>query len=397
MTRWLSSPINVVAPLGVPMAWRQLTQDRKRFITAIMGVTFGFVLMLFQLGLYNASLRQVVFPHAALKGELVVTSQNFGYFYSNDTFPKNILYRLRGVEGISSVAPLNVEFVKWQNPTTGINKLIGALAVNPFQSPFNAPGLTNRLHLLVPPENVLFDRLSDKTDFGNIDEEFQEKGEVISQSKHVRLRVKGLFSMGQTLASTGHIIISDEGLARIYPHNSADKINVGLVSLRAGVDLEEARRRLEDFLPQDVRVITAREFQKKEQTYWITRTAIGFICVAGMLVGMFVGAIIVYQILYTDVTDHLREYATLKAIGVSDWFLFRIVMIEALILMIASFAPTIVMSGLLFYVTRTKVAMPTRLTVSEILIVFSLAAVVCVFSGLLATRKLKTADPADIF
>jgi putative ABC transport system permease protein len=129
----------------------------------------------------------------------------------------------------------------------------------------------------------------------------------------------------------------------------------------------------------------------------MSRTAIGFICLAGMLVGMFVGAIVVYQILYTDVTDHLREYATLKAMGITDMFLFRIVMTESLILLLASALPSTLLSGAMFSVTREDAGMPTELAVPELLAVFGMAALMCIFAGFLATRKLKTADPADIF
>ncbi|MFH1134990.1 MAG: ABC transporter permease DevC [Pseudomonadota bacterium] len=393
----LSQLFNAFAPLGIPLAWRQLTRDRKRFVTAIAGVTFGFVLMLFQIGLYTASLRMVVFPHSALKGELVITSRNYGYFYSNETFPRQILYQLRGVPGVASVAPLNVHFVRWKNTTTGVNREIGALAVNPSENPFNHPELTKNIHLLTNSETVLFDRRSNQDDFGNVVDLFLKTGAAISEVERVRLKVKGLFSLGQTLASTGHIVISDEALARIFPYRPTNRISLGLATLDAGVDPVEMRRRLATFLPAEVRIMTAHEFQKEEQDYWITRTAIGFICLAGMLVGMFVGAIVVYQILYTDVTDHLREYATLKAIGITDMFLLRIVLTEALILLAASALPLTILSGLLFEVTRTEAGMPTELALPELLAVFAIGAAVCIFAGLLATRKLKTADPADIY
>jgi putative ABC transport system permease protein len=170
-----------------------------------------------------------------------------------------------------------------------------------------------------------------------------------------------------------------------------------MVSLKPGTDPAELRDRISALLPKDVRVLTADVFRSEEQDFWISRTAIGFICLAGMLVGMLVGGIVVYQILYTDVTDHLREYATLKAMGITDMFLFSIVMTEALILLLAAAVPSTILAGALFYVTRAGSGMPTELTVPELAAVFVLAAVMCIVAGFLATRKLKTADPADIF
>lgn len=388
---------SIFNPLGIPLAWRQLTRDRKRFSTAVVGVTFGVVLMLYQLGLYTASLRQVVFPQSILMGDLVITSSNYEYFYQNRFFSRRILYQLRGFPGVASIAPLSVNFLTWKNPTTGVDVLIACLACNPSQNPFAVPRIAREVRLLKNGEDVLFDRRSAEAGFGRVVEEFENRGEVISEVEHVKVRVKGLFDMGQTLAATGHIITSDQALGRIYPQRPANMINMGLVTLSKGADPGEVRRRLSAFLPKDVRVMTFDEFRSAEQDYWMSRTAIGFICIAGMLVGMFVGGIVVYQILYTDVTDHLREYATLKAMGITDWFLLRLVMTEALILLLTSFLPSTLLSGVMFHVTRQGAGMPTRLCVSELLIVFFFASAMCVISGFLATRKLKTADPADIF
>jgi len=395
--RLLARIFNTVAPLGIPFAWRQLTCDRKRFYTAIAGVTFGLVLMLYQLGIYTAAKRMAVFPLNALKGAIFITSRNYGYFYANRPFPKSVLYQIQAFPEVVSVAPVSVDFVKWKNTETGVDRYIGILAVNPSRNPFIHPELTNQIHLLTNGENVLFDRQSKEFDFGKVAAAFQENGDVTSEVESMRVRVKGLFSMGQTLVAAGHIVISDEGLARIYPNRPANMINIGVVTLRPGTDPEEIQHRLSDFLPKDVRVMTAEQFRSEEQDFWISRTMIGFICLAGMLVGMFVGGIVVYQILYTDVTDHLREYATLKAMGVTEMFLYCVVMTEALILLLASFLPSTILLGGLFYVARNVSGMPTELAVSELMVVFALAAVVCVFAGLLATRKLKTADPADIY
>ncbi len=395
--RLLTGISNAVAPLGIPLAWRQLTRDRKRFATAIGGVTFGLLLMLYQLGIYTAANRMAVFPLNALKGELVITGRNYGYFYANKPFPKSVLYRVQAFPEVVSVAPVCVDFVMWKNTVTGVDRYIGILAVNPSRNPFIHPELTNQIHLLTNGENILFDRQSKELDFGKVVEMFHEKGDVTSEVEHVRVRVKGLFSMGQTLVATGHIVIGDEGLARIHPNRPANMINVGMVSLRPGTDPEEIRHRLSDFLPKDVRVMTAEQFRNEEQDFWIDRTMIGYICLAGMLVGMFVGGIMVYQILYTDVTDHLREYATLKAMGTANMFLFNVIMTEALILLLASILPSTILASGLFYLGRNISGMDTRLAVPEVLAVFALAAMVCVFAGLLATRKLKIADPADIY
>jgi putative ABC transport system permease protein len=389
--------LNLVAPLGIPLAWRQLTRDRKRFATAIAGVAFGVMLMLYQVGLYTAANRMVVFPHRALKGEIVITSKNYEYFYASRPFSKRVLHQVQAFPEVTSVAPLGVDFLKWKNTATGVDKEIGVISIDPSRNPFVLADVARQIGWLNNAENVLFAAQSAPADFGDVAAAFREKGEVISEIEHARVRVKGLFSLGQTLASTGHVIISDQALGRIHPSRSANMINIGVATLRPGTDPAALRGRIAALLPKDVRVLTAEQFRSEEQHFWISRTAIGFICLAGMLVGMLVGGIVVYQILYTDVTDHLREYATLKAMGITDGFLFRVVMTEALFLLLAAAGPSALLSAFLFEATREGSGMPTELAGPELLAVFALAAGMSLVAGFLATRKLKTADPADIF
>ena len=64
--------------------------------------------------------------------------------------------------------------------------------------------------------------------------------------------------------------------------------------------------------------------------------------------GLIVGMVIVYQILFSDIASHLKEYATLKAIGYSNGYLRRTVPGAALILAILGFIPGLVLSVVLY-------------------------------------------------
>jgi putative ABC transport system permease protein len=150
-------------------------------------------------------------------------------------------------------------------------------------------------------------------------------------------------------------------------------------------------------LPPDVRVLTRQTFIAEEQRYWNRRTPVGFVVGAGMLVGMLVGAIVVYQILYSDVNDHLKEYATLKAIGFEDRFFTILVMEEALILVLLGIAPALAMTETLNHFARVTVNLrayidPTQVTLVMLAVIFS-----CLLAGRLATTRLRTADPASVF
>ena len=117
----------------------------------------------------------------------------------------------------------------------------------------------------------------------------------------------------------------------------------------------------------------------------------------GLILGLFVGLIIVYQILYTDVTDHLGEYATLKAMGYRDGFLAWIVVQESAILSIFGFLPGLAIAYWVYHLAASATLLPLQMTRSRIVMVYLLTLAMCAVSGLLAVRRLRSADPAEIF
>lgn len=134
-----------------------------------------------------------------------------------------------------------------------------------------------------------------------------------------------------------------------------------------------------------------------ERKYWQNSTSIGFIFTLGAVIGFLVGIVIVYQILYTDVSDHLPEYATLKAMGYKNRYLLKVVFQEALILSVMGFIPGFLLSNGMYTLTRNATALPLTMTSDRTLTVFCLAVMMCAISGAIAVRKVQDADPADIF
>jgi putative ABC transport system permease protein len=136
---------------------------------------------------------------------------------------------------------------------------------------------------------------------------------------------------------------------------------------------------------------------EREKAYWATATPIGFVFNFGVIMGFVVGAIIVYQILFADVTDHLAEYATLKAMGYPNRFLFSIVLQEAFILAVLGYLPGLALCAWLYRQTENATRLPMTLDLKLGLFVIAIAIVMCAVSGMVAVRKIRSADPAEIF
>jgi putative ABC transport system permease protein len=386
----------MVAPLGIPLAWRQLMNEKKRMLAAVLGITFGVMLMLFQLGLYRGILAMAVLPHISLRGDLVLVSPGYEYFGSSLQFSRRRLQQAQSLPEVQATAPLYAGFLHWWNPVDGSVQAIFAMGIEPGRNPFTLPEIAEQINEIRDPESVLFDRLS-APEFGPVPALLHDHGMVQTEANNKRVRVRGLFSLGPTLSSSANLVMSDEAFFRVRTDKPRNMADVGLIWLRPNADREVVLRRLRELLPRDVEILRREEFIRNEQDYWAKRTPVGFIAAAGLLVGMLVGGIVIYQILYTDVNDHLRQYATLKAIGISDGFFLGLVLQEACILMLLGFVPALLLTLALNYEARIRAQIPTTLTPRDGAIVFLAIAAVSSIAGLLASRRLRTADPADVF
>ncbi len=170
-----------------------------------------------------------------------------------------------------------------------------------------------------------------------------------------------------------------------------------MFDLKEGTDANLTRDRLKKYLPKDVLVMTCSDFANREKAYWNAATPIGFIFAFGAIMGFVVGAIIVYQILFADVSEHLNEYATLRALGYPNRFISGIVVQQAMILGVLGFFPGV--AGVYWLSAKATAAthLPLYITEQRALSVFLMTLAMCAISALLAVRKVRRLDPADVF
>lgn len=387
-----------IFPLGIPLSWRQLVQEKKRFAAAVAGITFAVMMMLFQIGLQSALFTQVVAPIRQMRADVVLLSPQFEYLGSSHEFPAQLLYSAQGDEAVDSAMALYLGSLPFKNPVTGRARDIFILAFNPTEKPFTNPAILARQDILNREGVVLFDRLS-RPDYGDISQLLAASGDgsVKSEVADRQVQIQGLFEMGVTFAADGNLLMGRDTYLHISPGARADQISLGLLTLKPGADPATVAAKLDKRLPDGVSVLTYDQFLEKEKRYWADRTPIGFVITASMIVSLIVGAVIVYQILYTDVTDHLPEYATLKSIGFTDGYFIGLVLQESVILSVCGFLPGLGLAAILYWLTRTYAHMPAYLTLANVSIVFGMTLFMCLLAGGLATRKLRQANPADIF
>lgn len=380
----------------IPLAWLQLSREKVRLLIVLAGIAFAVILMFMQLGFQSALYDSTTRFHESLRGDLVMIGARSKSLAYMKPFSWRRLYQAFSFDGVESISPVYVGFQDWKNPYDGSLRAIYIYGFEPVNSVFNLPGVAENLEQLRLRENILFDRAS-RPEYGPIATDFEQGKPITAELGDRKVNVVGLFTLGPSFGADGNVIMSDTNFLRIFTNQKLGEIEIGLIKLKPNTDAQALRKKIEATLPKDVLIFTHQGFVDFEKDYWKTSTAIGFIFTLGVGMGFIVGTVIVYQILYTDVSDHLSEYATLKAMGYKNLYLEFVVFQEALILSVLGYIPGFALSLGLYELTAKATFLPISMTPMRALVVLVLTIIMCFVSGMIAMRRLRKADPADIF
>jgi putative ABC transport system permease protein len=270
------------------------------------------------------------------------------------------------------------------------------LGFDPDVPAFNLPEVNQQLNKIKLPDVVLFDRGA-RGKYAEAIAQVDRGKNVTTEVDRRTLTIGGLFRLGASFGADASLMASDQTFLRLFPRREAASVSLGLVRLQPGYKPQAVAAALKAHLPEDVRVLTSEEFVQFEENYWRTASPVGFIFGLGTAMAFVVGVVIVYQVLSTDVNAHLKEYATFKAMGYHNSYLLGVVFEEAIILAFLGFIPGFLWPNVLYALAASATALPLYMTFSRALLVLSLTIVMCMLSGAIATRKLQSADPADMF
>ena len=380
----------------IPLSWLLLTRQPVRLLVALAGISFAGILMFMQLGFRDGLFDASVTAHRLFDADVVLISPRSASSVSMEAFPRRRLVQTLADSDVEGVTPVHWGLMLWRNPETRRNRSILALGFNPDDPFFVDPSLAEKTDALKQKGRILFDQLS-RPEFGPIADWYRDGRVVETEIAGNRVRVAGLVSLGTSFGADGNLLTSTETFLDLMPQKPPGAIEVGLVRLKPGADPEQVVSRLRQRLPKDVSVLTKQGFIDFEQNYWKSSTSIGFIFTLGAAMGFVVGCVIVYQVLYTDVSDHLPEYATLMAMGYRLSHLLGVVVREGFYLAAMGYVPAYLAGQGLYWFVRDATKLPVGMDLSRALTVLVMILVMCMLSSFLAMRRLIDADPAEIF
>ena len=196
--------------------------------------------------------------------------------------------------------------------------------------------------------------------------------------------------------SDGAVITDSGTFLRLCPRDSR-LVDFGLIRLCPGAQAEAVQQALIRRLPDDVRVFRKQEIIENDQHYFITVLPVGIMFVAGVLVAFVVGAVILYQVLYADISRRLNEFATLKSMGFGSGYIYGLGIRQAFLLGVLAYLPALGITLAAFAWIQAQSRLPMAVTAKLAGSVLALALAMSILAAVFALRILKRADPADLF
>mgnify|MGYP002623658515 FL=1 len=383
------------APLGL----MNLLHNGRRTAVAIAGVTFAVALMFLQLGFLQTTNTTATVVYNGLVFDICLISADYHFAADARSVPLPRLYEAASVAAVEEVQPLNIGINQWRNPNNGEASPVMVLGIDPYSEIFSKLAPPEELNLLSAPHHILIDtemrpELGPATGdrFGPSD-----VGREIELGVR-EMRIVGTFRMGSGFAAAGAVLTSGPGYRHLFPATNDDDVSLGLLRLKRGADVRKVARELRSLISGgDVLVLTRDEILERERDRWVDQTSYGVIFRLGCAIAFLVGMGIVYQILSSDVANHRAEYATLRAIGYRNSFVNQVVLQQAVILAVLGMIPGIGIALVLYWFTAWLARTPISLTAANLLLVSALTIAMCLLSGLIALRKVRQADPAELF
>lgn len=377
----------------VPLAWRSLTANRRHLARAAAGIAFAILLVLVQLAVQAAFIDSALEVIRRIDGDLVMISSVKQRWTQVSPFPAERLAQALAMPGVHQVAPLYQDLRQgvWKNPHDRSTSMIQVLAVDPDKPVFDLPDITAGLAGLKEPGTVLVDaRSRGFLGPGVAGMETELNGRAV--------RIIGSFPLGPDFIVNGTVLMSDRSFKTIFPASAhRDRIEVGVVRLTQGADPAVEAQRLQATLPNDVRILTRRQFVDLEARFQAETTSVGPIFTMGVVFGFIVGMVISYQVLFSELSEQRAQYATLKAMGYDNRTLLGVVLRQSVFYAVAGFVPALLLSLVLARALAEVTLLPMRVSIGMAGLALVLALAMCLLAGLLAVRRVMAADPAEVF
>jgi putative ABC transport system permease protein len=374
-------------PLVFTLAFRNLFHDRLRLVATVIGIVFSIVLVMVQMGLYLGFGQMVTTMIDHTSADLWIVPTGTKCFEDPSLLDTRQRSRALAVGGVAEAIPVVIGFADWRTPGGSSTPVfvVGSDLRSGGLKPWNV--VEGRVESLSTPNAVAIDRsYFDRLGVSGLG----ARAEIRQQSVRVAAVTSGIRSF-----TTTPYVFMDVDRARAHTGVPSNKATYYLVRVAQGNSVDAVRQRLSSTL-SDVEVLTPAEFSDRSRAFWLFGTGAGAALFAGALLGVIVGTIIVAQTLYSSTKEHLNEFATLRAIGSSRKYIYKVIICQALLNAVIGFGLAAMVGALVVHLTAST-ALPIVITPALGIALFLLTIVMCVASAIAAIMKVTRIDPAVVF
>ena len=387
-------------PAHTPLAWKNLTHDRARLAVAASGVGFAVVLIFIELGFMNALLESTVQILRSLNGQLVIASSAKYALPAREQFDLRRVVQAQGVPGVKAAIPVYIETFGALREPGSRGYPIRVLAFDPDNHVFQVDIPAELVSQLRAPGTALAD-VANRGKY-RIPRRDEELAKYSAELCGRQIRLVGQFHLGIDFANDGNLVMTPANFAKYFPHRAPGRdplslVDLAIVQLQSNADPKVVQQTLRASLGSNVDVLTKDELIRREMTFWRTSAPVGYIFLVGVYMGFVVGVIICYQIIYSDIAAHMREFATLKAMGYTNPYFIKLVLRQALYLSLMGFLPGAILSYVCYMGMSAMTGLTMEMSAIMAMSVLFVTMLMCVVSGFLAVRKLLSLDPAELF
>ncbi len=374
--------------LVMTLAARNLFHDRLRFVATVIGIVFSVVLVMVQMGLFLGFSHMVTTMIDHANADLWVLPKGAKCFEDPSLLDVKLRDRVVSVEGVASAVPLVIGFSDWR---LGTGETTPVFIVG-----------TDLKADALPPWNVVDGDVRTLTQWGTVavDRSYFDRLGVkkVGDTAEIRghkVKVVALTDGIRSFTTTPYVFV-DQKDARFYTGTLPSKANELIVRFKADADRPKAIQTIRDRIGGDAEVLTSGQFRKRSRSFWLFGTGAGAALFAGAILGIIVGTVIVAQTLYSSTKDHLSEFATLRAMGSSNNYIYGVIIYQALLNAVIGF---VIAAGIGYVVVRMteRSALPIVITPWLVAALLVLTVVMCVASGFVAIIRVVRIDPASVF
>jgi len=375
--------------MSVPVAWRNVWQNKKRTLASVSGISFALLLVFMQLGFLEGAKTAAASIFELFHFDIGIVSDKYKFVGAPDTFDRMRLTQAMVVPEVEAAAGMAMSSGIWTDPESksGSQLLIFSVPLEP--SFIKDPAIRAGLETIRKNNTVMVDLYSHK-EYGDL-----SIGREV-EINDLPVTIASRFKLGVTLFSDGCVVVCRDAydrLTKAHPRLTS----YGFLRLKAGSDAETVKKRLQEILPDDVLVFTRGEMIRQEQEYFISVKPVGIIFQTGVVVAFIVGVVILFQVLNTDISTRLKEFATFKAMGFKNRMIYGIGVKQALIYAMLSYLPSLLLASMIYRVVHRLSRMPMNMTFSLASFVLVMSLLMCAISCVLGLQKVRRTDPAELF